>query len=406
MPTDTLPEPDTLTGRDHPPLRGICVLDLSRVLAGPWATQLLADYGAEVVKVERPGSGDDTRGWGPPFEADGSAAYFSAANRNKRSVAIDMASEAGRGVIRQLAARSHVVVENFKAGGLARYGLDYPSLSAVNPGVVYCSITGFGQTGAAAARPGYDYLVQAAGGLMSITGAPDGEPMKVGVAVADLFTGLYAVTGILAALREAEATGRGRHLDVALHDCQLAMLANQASSALATGRTPRRLGNQHPSIVPYQTFDASNGPIVLAVGNDAQFAAFARVAGEGALAEDERFATNRARVENREALITRLAPVIAQRTAEDWQASLEAAGVPCGPIRDVAQALASDEARDRGMILTHEDGRRTVASPVDLGGRAEATAPPTFGQHTDEVLTELGLGEADIAALREAGAVA
>ena len=388
------------------PLSGVRVLDLSRVLAGPWATQLLADYGAEVVKVERPGSGDDTRGWGPPFDEQGTASYFHAANRNKRSVAIDIGTEAGRGLIRRLAARSHVVVENFKAGGLARYGLDYASLSAPNPGLVYCSITGFGQTGAAAARPGYDYLVQAAGGLMSITGEPDGPPLKVGVAVADLFTGLYAVSGILAALRQAEATGQGRHIDVALHDCQLAMLANQASAALTTGEAPHRLGNQHPSIVPYQTFDASNGPIVLAVGNDAQFAAFAEAAGEGGLAHDDRFRTNRARVENRDALASLLGPVMARRTAEDWQARLEAVGVPCGPIRDVAAALASKEARDRGMLLTHEGGRRTVASPVDLGGRADAAPPPALGQHTDEVLAELGLDESGIARLREGGAIA
>ena len=387
------------------PLRGVRVLDLSRVLAGPWATQLLADYGAEVTKVERPGSGDDTRCWGPPFEADGTAAYFSAANRNKRSVAVDIAAGEGAALVRRMAARSHVVVENFKAGGLARYGLDHESLSADHPALVTCSVTGFGQTGPAAARPGYDYLVQAAGGLMSITGEPDGPPLKVGVAVADLFTGLYAVTAILAALREAEATGRGRHLDVALHDCQLAMLANQASSALATGRAPRRLGNQHPSIVPYQTFDASNGPVVLAVGNDAQFRAFARAAGEGGLADDPRFATNAARVENRDALIARLVPIMASRTAADWQASLGAAGVPCGPIRDVAEALASEEAAARGMVLTHEDGRRTVAAPVDMGGRADATPPPALGQHTDEVLAELGVEADEAARLRADGVV-
>ena len=388
------------------PLRGVRVLDLSRVLAGPWATQILADYGAAVIKVERPGSGDDTRSWGPPFEADGTAAYFTAANRNKRSVAIDIGTEEGAALVRRMAMRAQIVVENFKAGGLARYGLDYDRLSATNPALIYCSVTGFGQTGAGAARPGYDYLVQAAGGLMSITGEPDGPPLKVGVAVADLFTGLYAVTGILAALRQAEATGQGRHLDVALHDCQLAMLANQGAAALATNRAPRRLGNQHPSIVPYQTFDASNGPLVLAVGNDAQFAAFAEAAGEGGLAADERFRTNRARVENREALIALLAPVMARRTAEAWQEALDAVGVPCGPIRDVADALGSAEARDRGMVLTHEDGRRTVASPVDLGGRDTATPPPSLGQHTEEVLGELGLTGAELARLRAAGAIA
>lgn len=386
------------------PLSGVRVLDLSRVLAGPWAAQLLADYGAEVTKVERPGTGDDTRAWGPPFEADGTAAYFSAANRNKRSVAVDLSRPEGAALVRRMAERADVVVENYKVGGLEKYGLDYAALSASNPALVYCSVTGFGQAGPAAARPGYDYLVQAAGGLMSITGEPDGAPMKVGVAVADLFAGLYAVTAILAALRQAEATGRGRHLDVALHDCQLAMLANQASSALATGRAPRRLGNAHPSIVPYQVFAARDGHVVLAVGNDGQFARFCRVAGCEGLADDDRYRTNADRVANRDALTAALTPILAARTSADWQAALGAAGVPCGPIRDVAEALSSEEATARGMVLDH-GGRRTVASPVDLGGREDATPPPALGQHTDALLAELGLDEAEVAALRADGTV-
>ena len=391
------------------PLAGIKVLDLSRVLAGPWATQLLADYGAQVIKVERPGTGDDTRGWGPPYMPNGEAAYFHAANRNKQSVAINIADPAGAALIRQLAGTCDIVVENFKVGGLAKYGLDYASLSAAHPKVIYCSITGFGQTGPNAHRPGYDYLIQAMTGLMSITGQPDGgpgaEPMKVGVAVSDLFTGLYAATAILAALRQAEATGQGCQLDVALHDCQLAALANQAMNFLATGTSPQRMGNAHPSIVPYQVFPTADGHIVVAVGNDGQFAAFCACLGRTEFAEVEHWRTNKGRVEDREALLAAISPLLAARTTAEWEAAFDTSGIPHSPIRSVGEALGSPQAATRAQVLNHGDGLRTVGQPVPFAGQPNEP-PPSLGAHTDAVLGDfLNLGAGEIAALRETGAI-
>jgi crotonobetainyl-CoA:carnitine CoA-transferase CaiB-like acyl-CoA transferase len=402
-------------------LEGVRVLDLSRVLAGPWASQLLADLGADVIKVERPGAGDDTRHWGPPFLKNAAgettdAAYFLAANRNKRSIAVDIAQPEGAALIRRLAAKSDILIENFKVGGLKKYGLDYASLSAANPRLVYCSITGFGQTGPYAERPGYDYMIQAMGGLMSVTGqpegAPGGEPMKVGVAVADLFAGLYASNAILAALRHAERTGAGQHIDVALFDCQIAMLANQASNYLVSGEPPRRLGNAHPNIAPYQVFETSDGHIVVAVGNDGQFAAFAAAIGEKDLAADARFQTNRARVANREALVARIAPAMKKKESAGWLASLEAKGVPAGPINGIDAVFADPQTKAREMTITppRDDapGLRYVPHPVKYSAtppRADL-APPMLGAHTDEVLASaLGLDEDALAALRKAGAI-
>jgi formyl-CoA transferase len=402
-------------------LEGVRVLDLSRVLAGPWASQLLADLGADVIKVEKPGGGDDTRGWGPPFLKDGEggrtdAAYFLSANRNKRSLAVDMARKDGAALIRRLAETSDVLLENFKVGGLAKYGLDYASLRPVNPRLVYCSITGFGQTGPYKDRPGYDYMIQAMGGLMSITGQPDGaagaEPMKVGVAVADLFSGMYAATGILAALRHAERTGEGQHVDVALLDCQIAMLANQASNYLVSGKAPTRLGNAHPNIAPYQVFATNDGHIVVAVGNDGQFKAFAKAIEAPELSADERFATNGARVANREALIALVAPLMAKRASARWFEALEAAGVPAGPINDIDSVFADAQTRHRHMAvrLARDDAPdlRYVPHPVKFSRTASLNerAPPRLGQHTDDVLKErLGLGADEIARLRESGAI-
>jgi formyl-CoA transferase len=399
-------------------LDGVRVLDLSRVLAGPWATQVLGDLGADVIKVEKPGAGDDTRAWGPPFVGEGGvrdAAYFLAANRNKRSITIDFTTPEGAEIVRRLATRAHVVVENFKTGALAKYGLDHASLAALDPGLVYCSVTGFGQTGPYAQRAGYDYLIQAMGGLMSITGQPDGapgaEPMKVGVAVVDLFTGMYAVTAILAALRHAERTGQGQHIDVALFDVQAAMLANQAQNYFATGEAPRRLGNAHPNIAPYQVFATADGHVVLAVGNDGQFETFCRVAGLEGLARDARFCTSAGRVAAREALIELLGDAMRTRTSSDWIAMLDAAGVPCGPINDVKAVFAHPQARARALAETvrRQDGEevRLVASPLRLSETPATTraAPPLLGADTQSVLSELGYSEADAEALRVRGIV-
>lgn len=392
-------------GRDSGPLSGVRVLDLSRILAGPWATQILADLGADVIKIERPGTGDDTRNWGPPFYrtpdgSDGDAAYYMAANRNKRSVALDITTQEGQAHVRALARQADILVENFKTGGLARYGLDYAALRPVNPALVYCSITGFGQTGPYAHRAGYDYLIQAMGGLMSITGQPDGapgaEPLKVGVAVADLFAGMYAVTGMLAALHHARATGEGQHVDVALLDCQAAMLANQAMNYFASGVSPVRLGNAHPNIVPYQVFATADGYLVLAVGNDAQFAAFCRAGRAEHLADDPDYATNRARVANRAALIGILKEIFLTRSSADWLAALEAEGVPCGPINDVAAVFADPQIRARGMVV--EQSRddigavRTVGSPLKFSATPATyrRPPPALGADTEDVLREFG----------------
>ena len=394
------------------PLSGVRVVDLSRILAGPWATQILGDLGAEVIKIERPGAGDDTRSWGPPFAPDasgrsagqddgpagvGDAAYFLCANRNKRSVAIDIADPRGADVVRRMAQTAHVFVENFKVGGLARYGLDYDSLSALNPALVYCSVTGFGQTGPERGRAGYDYMIQAMGGLMSITGQPDGapgaEPMKVGVAVADLFSGMYAAAGMLAALRHAERTGEGQHVDVGLFDCQAAMLANQAANYFSTGVPPTRLGNAHPNIAPYQVFPTLDGHFVVAVGNDRQFAALCRILNREDLPRDERFAANRSRVAHREALAEILRPLFLARPTAAWLAALEEAGVPAGPIHALDAVFHEPQAVDRGFAVDVVRGAGRVrigAHPVKYSRTAPDTpsAPPFLGADTRAVLSD------------------
>jgi len=402
-------------------LAGVRVLDLSRVLAGPWCTQTLADLGADVIKVERPGSGDDTRAWGPPYLKDGSgadtseAAYYLGANRNKRSIAIDIAAPAGQALIRQLAAQVDVLVENFKVGDLARYGLDAQSLREANPGLVVCSITGFGQTGPYNDRAGYDYAVQGLGGLMSVTGErddlPGGGPQKVGVAVADLFTGLYATVAILAALRHRDATGEGQVIDMALLDTQVAMLANLGSNYLCTGKAPSRMGNAHQNIVPYQVFEASDGHLILAVGNDGQFAKFCVIAGRPDWAQDARFAKNAERVRHRELLVPQIEAVMKTRSKGDWLAALENAKVPCGAINDLAEAFADPQVRARGMTVAMphplSEDLRLVASPIRLSATPVAYrhAPPLLGQHTRELLMEAGLAEAEIEALLRDGVV-
>jgi crotonobetainyl-CoA:carnitine CoA-transferase CaiB-like acyl-CoA transferase len=404
------------------PLGQIRVLELSRILAGPWASQTLADLGASVVKVEKPGTGDDTRSWGPPFfrrsagpDAE-DAAYFLSVNRGKRSVTIDFTKARGQELVRELAARCDVLIENFKVGGLARYGLDYPSLRAENPGLVYCSITGFGQTGPYRHRAGYDFLIQGMGGLMSITGEPDGAsgggPVKVGVAVLDIFAGLYAAIAIQAALAHRDRCGQGQQIDLALLDVQAAVLANQALNYLVSGTSPGRLGNAHPNIVPYQTFAAKDGHLILAVGNDAQFARFCQVAGRPELASDARFASNAKRVENRDALIPILNHLFRDRSCRDWLASLERVGVPCGPINSIEAVFEDPQIRARGLRLELPDGSggslpgvacpiRYSETPVTYG-----QGPPRLGQHTAEVLREeLGLGETEIAKLRATGVI-
>jgi formyl-CoA transferase len=400
------------------PLQGIRVLDLSRVLAGPWCTQLLADLGAEVVKVERPGAGDDTRHWGPPWHEhkdERVAAYFLAANRGKQSAAIDFGRPEGAALVRQLAARADVVVENFKVGGLAKFELDAVSLRAANPGLIYASITGFGQDGPYADRAGYDYIIQAMGGMMSITGLPDGEPgggpMRAGVAIVDLFTGLYASSAILAALHQRDSSGEGATIDLSLFETQLAMLANQASNALISGRDPVRQGNSHPNIVPYQPFAASDQPIVIAVGNDRQFGRLAEICGAPEWTADQRFATNSARVAHRAELVALIAERIAERSAADWLAALEGAGIPAGPINRISQALADPQALYRGAVRELGPGRLgevpTVGSPLRFDGeRADADLPPpALGEHTAEVLAGIGVGGAEIERLRAAGVI-
>lgn len=400
------------------PLAHVRVLDLSRVLAGPWASQVLADLGAEVIKVERPGAGDDTRGWGPPFLRDAAgrptseSAYFLSANRSKRSVTIDLAHPEGQELVRRLARQSDILLENYKVGGLSRYGLAWEQLREVNPRLVYCSITGFGQTGPYRHRAGYDFLLQGMGGLMSITGEPGGSPMKVGVAIVDVLTGMYAATAALAALAHRERTGEGQQVDLALLDVQVAMLANQAQSYLTAGVAPTRLGNAHPSIVPYQAFATADGHIVVAVGNDGQFARLCEVAGRPELAADPRFAKNAGRVAHREALIPILAALFATRSSTTWIAQLEEAGVPCGPINDLAQVFDDPQVRHRGMRREVEHplaGTTAIgASPIRLGGTplGPPSAPPLLGQHTREVLSELlGLSDDELERLRGAGAI-
>ncbi len=412
-------------------LQGIRVLDLSRVLAGPWCTQTLADLGAEVIKIERPGQGDDTRGWGPPFLKDASgrdtaeAAYYLGANRNKKSVTCNLADPRGQALLREMVLHCDVLVENFKVGDLARHGLDWASLKAIHPRLVYCSITGFGQDGPCAQRAGYDYAVQGMGGLMSVTGERDdlgGGPQKVGVAVADLMTGMYATVAILAALRHAERTGEGQHIDMALLDTQVAMLANLGANYLVSGQVPGRAGNAHQNIVPYQVFevapaaDGGREHIILAVGNDGQFARFCEVAGLPELARDPRFALNRSRVENRGVLVPRLEALMKTRGKADWLQALEAAQVPCGPINNLAEVFAEPQVRARGMVQhwPHpvHDGLPLVASPLKLSAtpvrspERDGLPPPRLGEHTAQVLgTLLNQSPEALSELRAAGVI-
>ncbi|MEN9780611.1 MAG: hypothetical protein RL014_1759 [Pseudomonadota bacterium] len=409
-------------------LDGIRVLDLSRVLAGPWCTQTLADLGADVIKIERPGNGDDTRTWGPPFLKDregrdtAEAAYYLGTNRNKRSVTCDIATPAGQELIRALVKHCDVFVENFKVGDMARYGLDYASLRAIQPRLVYCSITGFGQTGPYAERAGYDYAVQGMGGLMSITGERDdlgGGPQKVGVAVADLFTGLYSTIGILSALRHAERTGQGQHLDMALLDAQVAMLANLGANYLVSGKVPGRAGNAHQNIVPYQVFevapteDGQRDHIIVAVGNDNQYAKFCAVAGRPDLATDTRFARNQDRVRHRAVLVPLLEEIMKTRRKADWLPALEAAKVPCGAINNLAEVFADPHVLERGMVTQWQHplagDLNLVSSPIKLSATPVRTdhPPPLLGQHTHEVLSGvLGLSAAQIEQLQQQGVIA
>ena len=405
-------------------LAGIQVLDLSRVLAGPWCTQILADLGADVVKVERPGVGDDTRHWGPPFlkDSDGNdttqASYFTACNRNKRSVTIDMATEEGQQLIRQLALQADVLVENFKVGGLARYGLDHATLRALNPRLIYCSVTGFGQDGPYAERAGYDLMIQAMTGMMSITGRPDeapgGGPLRVGVALTDLFTGVYASSAILAALHVRHSTGEGQHIDMALLDVGMAILANQAAGFLATGVAPTRQGNSHPSLAPYQDFATQDGSMLLAIGNDGQFARFCQAAEHPEWAQDPRFASNTLRVRHRIELVALMEAVTRTRSTAAWIALLEDKAVPCGPINTIADAFDDAQVKARGLRVALPrnagDGIAEiagVASPLRLSHNPPVLrhAPPALGQHTQEVLAELGLDGTQIAQLRARGVV-
>jgi crotonobetainyl-CoA:carnitine CoA-transferase CaiB-like acyl-CoA transferase len=404
------------------PLGHVRVLELSRVLAGPWAAQTLADLGASVIKVEKPGAGDDTRTYAPPYAAnrDGSpsseSAYFLSTNRGKRSVTIDFTLAEGQKLVQALAAKSDVVIENFKVDGLAKYGLDYASLQPLNPGLIYCSITGFGQTGPYRHKPGYDFMIQGIGGLMSITGEPDqrpgGGPMKVGVAVADIFTGLYATIAILGALAHRERTGAGQHIDLALLDTQVAVLANQAMNYLVTGVAPQRLGNAHPNIVPYQVFVARDGHIIVAVGNENQFARMCEVIGRPDLASDARFATNAARVNHRDELIAILQGIFVTRTMREWLEALERAGVPCGPINTLADVFADPQVQARGLKLNlpHPSigAVPSVANPIKYSATpiSYRSAPPMLGADTDEILREmLGLAPSEIARLHKGGIV-
>jgi len=402
------------------PLAGITVLDLTRILAGPFCTQLLGDLGADIIKIERPGSGDDTRRFGPPFLKDDEgkdtveSAYFMAANRNKRSVAIDISKPDGQALIRRIAQKSHVLVENFKVGNLARYKLGYEDLKGDNPGLVYCSITGFGQTGPYAERPGYDPLIQAMGGIMSVTGEPDGVPMKAGVPIADLMAGMYAAVAINAALRSREVDGKGQYIDVGMLDTQAAWLSIQAMNYLIGGQNPPRLGNGHPNIVPYQVFATADGHIMLTIGNDSQFQRFCDFAGCTELAEDARFATNGARVGNRAALIAAMEPVLAARPSREWLTELERLTIGCGPINNVDQVFADPHVKDRGMVINmpHDavGGREVplVANPLRLSETPVSYrhTPPVLGADTDDVLRSLlDLDDGDLDGLRSKGII-
>ncbi len=387
------------------PLAGLRVLELARILAGPWAGQILADLGADVIKVERKGSGDDTRGWGPPFveATEGGhldAAYFHATNRGKRSIEIDFESEDGRRTVKKLAARSDVLVENFKVGGLAKFGLDYASLSNENPRLIYCSVTGFGQSGPYATRPGYDLMAQGIGGIMDLTGAPDGEPQRAGVPVADIFTGIYSVVGILAALIERERTGRGCLVDTALVDSQVGVLANQALNYLISGKVPRRIGNAHPNIVPYQVFPVADGHIIIATGNDSQFGKLCALLGESKIAEEPRYRSNSDRLANREELIARLSALTLRWRRDDLLAKLEGLGVPAGPINTLEQVFADPQVIHRGMRIDRPSAAAKggtipgVRTPIIIGGQPMAAERPSprLGEHTAEVLREIGEG--------------
>lgn len=418
----------TLSPMPQSALPHIKVLDLSRVLAGPWCTQILADLGADVIKVERPGAGDDTRHWGPPFLHDAQdqptahAAYFTCTNRNKRAITLDIATQEGQAIIRQLAAQSDVLVENFKVGGLKHYGLDYESLKAINPRLIYCSVTGFGQDGPYAERAGYDLMIQAMSGMMSITGRADGQPgggpLRVGVALTDLFTGVYASSAILAALEVRHRTGQGQHIDMALLDVGMAILANQAGGFLNTGQVPQRQGNSHPSLVPYQDFPTQDGAMLLAIGNDGQFSRFCAAAGHPEWAQDPRFMGNPQRVAHRDVLVPLMSALTRTRTTAEWVDLLDDKAVPCGPINDIGQAFADAQVKARGLAVSQPRSPQaaqasgiaqiaSVASPLRLTDTPPVLhrAPPALGEHTQEVLTELGLTPDAIDALRTRGVV-
>lgn len=394
------------------PLAGVRVLDLSRVLAGPWCTQTLADLGADVWKIEAPGQGDDTRGWTPP-DVDGESTYFMCTNRSKRSLAIDLRHPEGRALARRLALQADVLVENYRLGALARFGLDYDTLSQAHPGLIYCSISGYGRTGPRAAEPGYDFVIQAESGLMSITGEPEGAPMKLGVAITDLVTGMNATQAVLAALLARQKTGKGQLIDLALLDSAVNVLANIGAGYLAAGQVPQRLGNGHPTVVPYQIFATADGAFALGVGNDAQFAALCAALGRPEWAEDERYRKNRSRALNRGSLVPALQQIFMTQSSEHWLARIRAAGIPAGPVRTVPQALDAPEIAARGLLADTPDARhgslRLMRSPLHLRGTPprEPAAPPRLGEHTDEVLAQaLGASAADIQAWRHAGAVA
>jgi crotonobetainyl-CoA:carnitine CoA-transferase CaiB-like acyl-CoA transferase len=395
------------------PLRGLRVLDLTRVLAGPTCTQMLGDLGAEVIKIERPEAGDDTRGFAPPFWPNTKeSAYFLGVNRNKKSLTLDIAQAEGQEIVHKLLETCDILVENFKVGALAKYGLGYDQLRPKYPGLIYCSITGFGQTGPYAPRPGYDSLIQAMGGVMSLTGEPEGLPQKVGIPVADLFAGLYGCIGILAALRHRERTGQGQQIDIGMLDTHVAWLANQGMNFLATGENPARLGNQHPNIVPYQVFPTKDGHIVLSVGNDPTFERFCKATGQEALLADPRFATNAARVENRQLVTDTLTPVMQSRTTAEWVTALEALKIGCGPINKLSEVFADPHVQARNCVvqMPHGSGEsvKVIANPVRLSATPAdyRVPPPTLGEHSEDVLSGLlGLSDAEIAALREKGVV-